>query len=219
MMLIKIKSKVKATFEQSLSSPQLLLAVVLFCFSLAAYAGWSFFTRVQTLKIWKEKIVAVETKLPLLESIPTRESDLLLSLRTVDPLYLERRLGGLRLSRLEAYSLESAKQALTEAQAERLHFLMGHENALRFIPGKIVKGATQAVEMKQEHPVEVDEKDVQKILAYIEGSCIGNYAPADNRPPMTIKKFSLKRKKGTEQRFPSYLLDIELWRREAAQNL
>lgn len=218
-MLIKAKAKILDTFEHSLSSPQLLLAVVLFCFSLAGLAGWSFFTRVQTLKIWKEKIVAVETKLPLLESIPQRERDLLLSLRTADPLYLERRLGGLRLSRLEAYSLEAAKQQLTEIQAKRLHFLMGHENTLRFIPGKIVNGPAQAVEMKQEHTVEVDEKDVQKILAYIEGSVIGHYAPADNRPPMTIKKFSLKRKKETQEHFPSYLLDIELWRRETAQNL
>ena len=71
--------------------------------------------------------------------------------------------------------------------------------------------------MKQQHPVEADERDVQRILAHIEGVSIGPYAPADHRPPMAIKKFTLKRKKVTHERFPSYLLEIELWRRETVQ--
>lgn len=200
-------------------NPQAQLAAVLFCFLLASYAGWSFISRVQDLLVWKEKIVAVETKLPLLESGPKREHDLLSAIQNAHPHYLEHHLGSLRLARLEAYSLEAAKDQLSEPQIDRLHFLMGKENTLRFIPGKAVKSAaSQAVEMKQEHPVEVDEKDIQRILAHIEGLPIGPYAPSDHRPPMAIKKFTLKRKKDSQQRFPSYLLDIELWRREAVQN-
>lgn len=210
--------QLKTQSKEALGAPHIRLAILCFCFVLAAYAGWSFFVRVQTMMDWKEKVVAVEIKLPLLETAAQREKELLASLQRSDPLYLERYLSTLRLARLEAYSLEAGKTELADPQLKRLNYLMGEDNTLRFRTGKTVKGQTlQAVEMQQVHTVEVDEKDIQRILACIEGVPIGSYTPAQKRPPMAIKQFSLKRKKETQQRFPSYLLDIELWRREAMQ--
>ncbi len=195
------------------------LAAIFFCFSLSLFAAWSLFTRVNSLNVLKEKVAAIEAKRPLMESIPQRERDLQAAARKADPRYLECHLQAMRLARLEAYSLETSKENLSGLQTKRLRFLMGPENTLHFLPGKTLKSSTlQAVEMKLEHPVEVDEKDVQRILAHIEGSVIGPYAPADHRPPMAIKKFSLKRKKEADPRFPSYLFEIELWRREVVQN-
>lgn len=204
-------------FQKLLHTRYILLTISFLSFLLASLAAWSFVAHVRELQQWKEKIVDAETKLPLLETLTKREKDLFLSIREADPYYLEHQVCSMRLSRLEAYSLESAKHGLNDHQMQRLRFLMSTENTLQFVIGKTTKGNPQAQEIKQDHPVEVDETDIQRILAHIEGINVGPYAPTAHRPPMTMKKFSLKRKKETSQGFPSYLLDIELWRREASQ--
>jgi len=217
-LLDQIKRKSKEA-KAGIDIPRLVLGVVLLSLLLATWASWSFISRVQTLKLWKEKIVAVESKLLLLEAIPMRQKELLSQIHNADPLYLEHQISSIRLDRLEAYSLETAKDTLSDRQKERLRFLMGEENSILFKPGKTAKGSLAgAIELKLSNPVEVDEKDVERILAHIEGMPIGGYAPADHRPPMAIKKFTLKRKKEINQRLSSYLLDMELWRREATQN-
>ncbi len=201
-----------------LKSPHFPFAAVFLFFCLTCYSGWSLYNRIGTIKVLKEKVIAVETKLPLLAAIPQREKNLQTSLSKSDPLYLEHYLASMRLARLEAYSLETAKGKLSTPQATRLQFLMSPENTLHFLPGKSIKHAhKQVVEMKQDHPVEVDERDIQKILAHIEGGLIGPYAPAQHRPPMTIKKLTLKRKKDHDQNYPSYLLNLELWSWKTSQ--
>lgn len=196
----------------------LFILVIFVCFLLSAWASYSFIQRVVIIKNWKEKVLFTEAKIPLLETLPLREKELAASVKNHDPFYLEHTLGNMRLSRLEAYSLESSKDSLSEVQKKRLHFLMGKENSLLFSKGKMLKGPSlTSQEIKQEHPVEVDETDIQRILAHLEGVPIGAYTPSQGRPPLTIKKFSLKRKKETSQGFPSYSLDMELWKREAAQ--
>lgn len=197
-------------------TPHLYLSLVALAFFLAAFAAWSLFTRLQTLTIWRNKVLSAETKLPLLEATLQREADTLSALQEADPLYFDHYLGNMRLCRLEAYTLETAKHELKEEEKRRLDFLMGPENSLHFRTGKILKGTSmQAIEMVQEHPVEVEEKDVQRILAHLEGMTIGPYTFADHRPPMAIKKLSLKRKQEPHQRYPSYLFEVEVWRREA----
>ncbi len=205
--------------SQIANKPHFLMGVVIFCFLLTVFSGKSFFTRIQPLLLVEKKIVAAEKTLPHLALMAKRRNTLTRDLQNANPHYLEQRLACLTLSRLEAYSLEVAKNELQEEQKTRLSFLMGSENSLHFLPGKVNKNPLfQVVEMKQAYPVEVDEKDIQRILAHIEGITIGSYAPEDDRPPMTIKKFSITRKKDTSQRFPSYLLDIELWQKEPTQN-
>lgn len=97
---------------------------------------------------------------------------------------------------------------------KRLEFLTGEANSLVFS-----EGIVQSYPLFQEtmetlvHPVEVNNFDLQKILARIEGVEMGEEKPGPNRPQLLITEFKLDKKKAYEKN-EVYQLNLKLLKRE-----
>jgi hypothetical protein len=97
---------------------------------------------------------------------------------------------------------------------KRLEFLTTDANALVFS-----EGIVQTFPLFQEtaetlvHSVEVDSKDIQKILARVEGMKIGEFTPGTHRPQLVVTEFKLDKKKVNDKN-EVYLLDLKLIKRE-----
>jgi hypothetical protein len=96
----------------------------------------------------------------------------------------------------------------------RLEFLTSDSNALIFS-----EGVVQTFPFFQEtaetliHPVEVDAKDIQTILARIEGVKINESSPGPFKPQLVITEFKLDKKQVNDQN-EVYLLNLKLLKRE-----
>lgn len=101
-----------------------------------------------------------------------------------------------------------------EAIRKRLEFLTSSKNRLTFIEGA-VQSTPQFQEMTETlaHPVEVNVKDVQQILSYIEGIDIGPFKPPPGRPQLLILDFQLNRKIVSENN-EVFELNMKLLKRE-----
>jgi len=97
---------------------------------------------------------------------------------------------------------------------KRLDFLTGPQNNLIFNEGAVQKFPffQETVETLL-HAVEVNNEDLKKILARIEGVDIGPYKPATNRPQLLVLDFRLDRKKLNEKN-EVFLLNMKLLKRE-----
>lgn len=97
---------------------------------------------------------------------------------------------------------------------KRLEFLIDESNSFVFS-----EGVVQSFPLFQEtaetlvHPVEVNQSDLQKILARIEGVKIGKFAPGPLRPQLVITEFKLDKKKVNDNN-EVYLLNLKLIKRE-----
>jgi hypothetical protein len=101
-----------------------------------------------------------------------------------------------------------------EAIKRRLEMLSGQGNALTFSEGVVT--ATPAFQETTEtliHPVEINNKDLQKILARIEGIQIGEFAPSPSRPQLIVLDFKLDRRAVTEKN-EIFVLNLKLLKRE-----
>lgn len=81
------------------------------------------------------------------------------------------------------------------------------------------EGVVQSYPLFQEtvetlvHPVEINAKDLQKILARIEGVEMGGFSPGPNRPQLIVTELKLDRKKITEGN-EVFQLNLKLVKRE-----
>lgn len=97
---------------------------------------------------------------------------------------------------------------------KRLEFLTSNKNRLTFIEGA-VQSTPQFKEMTETlaHPVEVNDRDIQQILSYIEGIDIGPFKPPPGRPQLLILDFQLSRKTISENN-EVFELNMKLLKRE-----
>jgi len=96
---------------------------------------------------------------------------------------------------------------------ERLAFLSGEENRLAFAEENIRRSSKiKETEEKQRHPVQIDEKDLQTILALIEDVSIDPLAA----PQLIIRNFQLK-KKETSLQTQVFEVEMALLKREWIQ--
>lgn len=97
---------------------------------------------------------------------------------------------------------------------KRLEHLTGPGNTMVFS-----EGVVQTYPLFQEttetlvHPVEINVKDLHEILALIEGTEIGNFKPAANRPQLLILDFKLD-KKNLSEKNEVFVLNLKLLKRE-----
>jgi hypothetical protein len=101
-----------------------------------------------------------------------------------------------------------------EAVRKRLEYLTGSPNDIVF-----AEGVVQSTPLFQEttetlvHPVEINQVDLQKILAKIEGIPIGPYLPSPNRPQLIVLDFKLDRKY-IHDKNEVFVLNLKLLKRE-----
>jgi len=138
--------------------------------------------------------------------------------READHFYIDKYLETLVFLEPEIESLQKIMSDKNFADDERikkrLEFLTGQTNSLIFS-----EGVVQAFPLFQEttetlvHAVEVNNQDLQKILARVEGIEIGSFAPGPNRPQLLITEFKLDKKKTTEKN-EVFLINLKLLKRE-----
>jgi hypothetical protein len=95
---------------------------------------------------------------------------------------------------------------------ERLMFL--ESNAIAFTEENIrTASRIKETEEKQRCPVEMDEGDLQTLLARIEDIPVGGAQPVSKMPQLIIRDLSMK-KRETPQRLENYEVEMELLKRE-----
>jgi hypothetical protein len=114
-----------------------------------------------------------------------------------NPYFLDQEIEALPLLQTERKKLMAllSHPAFPNHQAlqKRLHAL--EANRLNFIEGAIrTADNILEVEEKQKESVEMDQEDLQQLLALIENVAVGSYLPKKGSPQMIITDFHLKKK-------------------------
>jgi hypothetical protein len=136
-----------------------------------------------------------------------------------DPYFLDQQIETMALLQTEKEKLESLLRhpAFPESAVikERLRFLS--DNRLAFTEENIRTSAQmKEVEEKQRRPVEMDERDLQKILSLLEDVPIGPYLPSQTSPQILIQELRLKKQK-TSLQTESWEANMNLLKREFIQ--
>ena len=136
------------------------------------------------------------------EAVQKRERSALSSLAQSDPFYIDKYLETLTFLEPEIKKIEAlfSDTAIDETLQKRLHFLKEGSNRFLFAEDKIRSGdKLREVYEKQQQPVEIDEEDLKKLLALIEGVTIWPYGPKEGRPQLIIQDFLLSKKRHQAQ--------------------
>ena len=142
--------------------------------------------------------------------------------READHFYIDKQLETLTFLEQEKELLEKISNDKSFANDERikkrLDFLTGSGgnpgNGLVFSEGVVQKFPLfqETVETLM-HPVEINTKDLQKILAKIEGVEMNDASPGPNRPQLFITDFKLE-KKTINEKNQVFQLNLKLVKRE-----
>ena len=172
---------------------------------------FQFSIKQQDFKQIEYKIAVLQKKFTLANIQKDKETVFLNNLKQAPSTYLDRHIETLSF-------LETEKQKLREKQSNpsRLALLEG-SNRLRFVEEQIKRTQElQETEEAQEKPVEMNEEDLKKTLALVEGTSIGPYATITPRPQLIISSFDLK-KKGVSPYEQVYEVSMKLIKRETAR--
>lgn len=125
-----------------------------------------------------------------------------------DPLYLQKQIEPLLLLQKEAKELESDpifnSLPVTKDQKNRMVFLSSSENRFSFVEGKVLQNQMMRETIEsQNKAVELDQKDLEKILILLEGSNIPQDSLTqqilEKRPLLLTESAELERKKKGER--------------------
>ncbi|HSX26665.1 MAG TPA: hypothetical protein VLE89_06635 [Chlamydiales bacterium] len=114
-----------------------------------------------------------------------------------DPYFIDQQIESFFFLQKERQQLELLLQhpafPKKELIQERLSFLTSKENHLSFIEENIrISSQMKETEEKQRHPIQLDEEDLQKLLALIEDIPIGSFLPSVQSPQLLINNFTLR---------------------------
>jgi hypothetical protein len=129
------------------------------------------------------------------DQIQRRQHSFMCALAGADPLYIDKHLESLIFLESEVKKLETQMTDTNDAVAKRLYFLKEGENRLLLSEEKIrSKDKMREVVEKMQHPVEIHEEDLKKLLCLVEGVTIWPYGPKEGRPQLLFQDFHLIRK-------------------------
>lgn len=138
--------------------------------------------------------------------------------RDADHFYIDKNLETLTFLEPEVESLQkllvSNNVADDETIKKRLEFLTSSGNNMVFSEG-IVQSSPLMQETTETlvHPVEINNADLQKVLAKVEGIEIDAFTPGPSRPQLIVLDFKLDRKSLTEKS-EVFVLNLKLLKRE-----
>lgn len=201
---------------KNFSSPRaywLLLIIAPIPFLLILY---HFVTQFQKLHDLDEQMQHIYARSSQMQEMQRKESSLLSSLKNPDPHYIEKNIESLTflLSEVKKWETIQTENQADEQSIKRLQFLKEGENRLVFSEEQIrTNTAFREMEEKQQHPVEMNEEDLKKLLCLIEGITIWPYGPKEGRPQLIIKDFKLVKKPISPQE-KVFVVSMELIKRE-----
>jgi hypothetical protein len=195
--------------------PFFLLLLVLFPPLLSALFLFFQHTQLQELE---ERFAAASRKGRVALSRKTQKERFLQRYASSNPYFIDQQIETLSFLQNERRHLESLLNhpALIRKEAiqQRLSFILSDENKLAFTEENIRTSSQMAeVDEKQRHPIQVDEEDLQRLLALIEDLRIGDHLPSKQSPQLLIRDFKLK-KQQTALQTDVFELEMELLKRE-----
>jgi len=163
-----------------------------------------------------QRAIELQQRSQASEKEEKKETAIRLLLREADRKYLEEKLETLvflqpEMKRLQALSLHRKDP---EMLLQRLDFLKSGKNQLVFVEGerRNLSGSIE-VEEKTQHPIEINDEDLKRLLVLIEGRPIDPYSPPQGRPHLAVKNFDLSKKKSPLDE-EVYVVNFELIKRE-----
>lgn len=176
----------------------------------------NFLFGLQKLSQLEEEMERVHARTLQAQEIQRKESALLASLKKPDPHYLDKNVETLTFLLSEIKKLESIQSENPDNEQinKRLQFLREGGNRLVFSEEQIRSNEFfREIEEKQQHPVEMNEEDLKKLLCLIEGITIWPYGPKEGRPQLIIKDFHLSKKELSSQE-KVFVVSLQLIKRE-----
>ncbi len=174
--------------------------------------------RHQDLSFLKQRIEGVEEIALAKQSKQALNRRIRAHYAKADHFYIDKQLESLTFLQPEVATLKEAlsQEDVGENQAalQRLEFLTGGENTLRFTEGGVISfDGIQDTPETMQRPIEINEKDLQQILSSIEGVSIGGFAPPQGKPLLLVLDFKLQRKEVVGDH-ETYSLLLKLIKRE-----
>lgn len=147
-----------------------------------------------------------------------RKESFLQTYSNSDPYFLDRQIEPFVFLEKEKERLEFllCHPALPQKEAiqSRLAFLKSADNRLSFREENIrTTSQIKETEEKQRHPVQLDKKDLEKLLSRIENCPIGSFLPAEQSPQLLVRDLKLRQIK-TPLQTEVFELELELLNRE-----
>ena len=198
----------------------LLLGILLVVAPLPFFVALAhFFSGMQTLIELEGELYRVHAKMDSNLALENKEAAILSALKNPDSHYLDKYVETLtfllpEMKKLEAFQREHPED---EQISKRLFSLKATQNRLTFSEEQIRTNALfREVEEKQQHPIEMNEEDLKKLLCLIEGVTIWPYGPKEGRPLFIIKDFTLC-KKELFAKEKIFVVSMQLIKREAVE--
>lgn len=160
----------------------------------------SYYSRAETLNRYSSDLEYLQLQVSRRIVEEQEKRDFLERFGKADHYYVEKHIEKMTFLTGEIYSLETifahpVFQKCTEIKG-RLDRIGGDHNKLRFSEvTRHSKSRVEEIELTQMHPVEVEMKDLKKVLAYVEGVSIDEFDPFPHRPQFIIKAFDLSWKR------------------------
>lgn len=171
---------------------------------------------VERLKTLDEKMEILHARKEQSEAVQKRQHSVLTSLVQSDLFYIDKHIETLTFLEPEIKKMETlfTENAIDDSVQKRLHFLKNGPNRLVFAEDKIrSKDKIREVTERQQHPVEMSEEDLRKLLCLVEGVTIWPYGPREGRPQLIIQDFHLLKKRVDAQE-PVFVVNMNLIKRE-----
>lgn len=196
-----------------------LIYIIILCLLPALASVIYVWHSVQELNDLEDKMLTVQEEAFVKEKRQSLNQTLSNHYKEADHFYIDKHLETLTFLEPEIDALQTIAQNKNfpedESFKRRLEFLTGPANHLRFTEGVVGKyGTFQETTETLSHPLEVNIRDLHKILARIEGVKIGEESPPPGRPQLIILDFHLEKKKGGEGKSEVFLLNMKLLKRE-----
>jgi len=152
-------------------------------------------SRVEKLCMLSEKIEMLHEKKQHADQIQKKQHSFTSALLHADAQYIDKHLETLTFLESEVKKLETESDELS---TKRLAFLKEGANRLLFVEEKrCTKDKLCETIEKLQHPVEIHEEDLKKLLCLIEGVTIWPYGPKEGKPQLLFQDFRLTRKQQT----------------------
>jgi hypothetical protein len=151
----------------------------------------------------------------------TQKENLIQRYANTNPYFLDEQIESLSFLQKEQMELEALLQhpALADKRLleSRLNFLSSGANRLAFTEEAIRTSASmKETEEKQRHPVQMDEKDVKKLLSLMEDVAIDSFSMASHRPQIVITDFRMEEKQ-TSLKTNIFEVEMQFIKREFIQ--
>lgn len=203
---------------QNIPKERLILYFLFFASLPFCFLFFTFLSDKQELETFHHSLVELKEEAFLKEKKQAANKAVRMHFKGADHFYIDKNLETLIFLEPEIEQLQQIVQdpnfASDERLKKRLEFLTSPGNALVFSEGVVQKYPLfQETTETLVHPVEVNQKDVQKILSRVEGVSIGGNQPLPHRPQLIVLDFRLDKKKISENN-EVFLLNMKLVKRE-----